>query len=137
MRFFLAVLGVSMSIASQANCVEGFSPKTMNHKLSIDQGFKYSQPKLEGWVQQKLAHGFRLHFAEPSYDKYALILEREDYEEEFESFVCEINNGMEFVVRKYNNHSWRQSYTFGCDKKVTIETQYDGVYPVGVIALCK
>jgi hypothetical protein len=105
--------------------------------LSIDQGFNYSQPQLEGWVHQKLAHGFRLYFAESSYDKYALILKRKDYEEEFETFVCEINNGMQFVVRKYNNHSWRQSYTFGCDKKVSIETQYDGVYPVGVIALCK
>jgi hypothetical protein len=133
----LAVLGVSMSMTSQANCVEGLTTKLMSHNLSIDKGFLYSHAQLEEWVHDKLENGFSLHFGESSYNKHLLMLEREDYEEEFESFICEIKNGIQFVVRRYNDHSWRQTYKFHCDEKVSIKTKYDGVYPVAAIAFCK
>lgn len=133
----LAILGMSISMTSQANCVKGLTTKLMSHNLSIDKGFIYSHSQLEGWVNNELGNGFSLHFGESSYDKHLLMLEREDYEVEFESFICEIKNGIQFVVRRYNDHDWRKTYKFQCEKKVSIETKYDGVYPVAAIAFCK
>lgn len=133
----LAILGMSISMTSQANCVKGLTTKLMSHNLSIDKGFIYGDSQLEGWVNNELGNGFSLHFGESSYDKHLLMLEREDYEVEFESFICEIKNGIQFVVRRYNDHDWRKTYKFQCEKKVSIETKYDGVYPVAAIAFCK
>lgn len=133
----LGVLGISIAPISKANCVEGLSIKLMSHNLSIDEGFKYNHSQLESWVQNKLRHEFSLHFGEFSYNKHLLMLERSDYESEFESFICEVKNGIQFVVRKYDDHDWRRTYKPICDKKVSIKTKYDGVYPIGAVAFCK
>lgn len=133
----LVVIGMLMPMTSQADCVEGFTTKLMSHNLSVDKGFKYTHSQLEEWVHYQLGDGFSLRFGESSYDKHLLMLKRQDYEGEFESFICEIDNGIQLVVRRYSDHSWRQTYKFQCNEKVSIETKYDGVYPVAAIAFCK
>lgn len=47
--FIFTVLGLSFSMPSQADCVEGFSTKMMSHMLFIDKGFDYNQSQLEKW----------------------------------------------------------------------------------------
>lgn len=130
-----------MSTVLQADCVEGFSGKAMQHRLSIDKNFNYRFSNVEYWVNEKLRNGFSVTSGEDLPGEDLLNLESpafvDDINELFETFICEIKNGIQFVIRKTENHKWRRTYKFYCDKNVSIETEYNGVYPVGAIAFCK
>ena len=141
--FIFTVLGLSFSMPSQADCVEGFSPKTMSHMLFIDKGFNYNQSQLEQWKQDKLGNTFSLKSGKYDYDKHLLILkseyvdEDENSEENLDSFICEVENGIQIVIKSNIKKDWRETYNFQCDKTVSVKTYYEGVYPLGAIAYCK
>lgn len=80
---------------------------------------------------------------EYDYDKHLLILRSEYVDgdensgENLDSFICEIENGIQIVIKSNIKKDWRQTYNFPCDKKVSVETHYEGVYPLGALASCK
>lgn len=137
LRFALSLLlSVLFSVSLHASCVEGVSAKLMMHNLSIDEGFTYDYEDYKNWVKNELGSGDSLSFGSSSYNNHLLMLTVRDDWHELETFICEVDGGIQIVIKRYSDDSWRKTYDIQCKKEITIKTRYDGVYPVGAVAYC-
>lgn len=118
---------------TQSGCVEGYSPKALRSFLSLTGNFIYHLPNVINWVDGEVMNGFSVELNEEG----TLQLSSQAPEEQFETFICRIKDGVQVVIRKSDNHKWRKTYKFFCNDKIFIQTVYVGVYFMGASASCE